>query len=552
MLFACIFVPDFPAAAIVRAEPELRGAAVAVLEGRPPMLTVASANERARHVGVELGMTKLQAEARLAAFVITKPERFSVVRRRSVAQESAARAALGDCARGISPRVEEPDDMPDTVLLDISGLERLFGTPQSIAIELARRAAEVGLEANVAVCSNIEAAICAARGFPGVTVIEGNTAPARLAPLGLRVLLESAAIDTAVANDLLETFDRWGIRTCRAFAALPEIAVAERLGTQGVHLQKLARGEGTRTLAPTDRPVEFEEAIELEYPIEDLESLAFVLNRLIEQLCARLQARALSTNELRLRMQLERSQNDIRLSQPDHSITRSPDSSFAHPLQYARAIRLPVPMLDAKTFLRLWQLELRGNPPGAPVEKIWLRAEPVEPRFTQGGLFLPTAPEPERLEITLARIAAVVRAKNSNANDEIRVGTAEVLDTHAPDAFRMKRFVASSGASKSNMPTVNTASASQTIIRRLRPPTAISVDVRDGRPITIRNAPTPFPPESKVTWSAGPWCISGEWWKDNWSREEWDVAIIVQHGNLFCRIYRDAMSNTWLLEGTYD
>ncbi len=46
--------------------------------------------------------------------------------------------------------------------------------------------------------------------------------------------------------------------------------------------------------------------MELEFPVETIESLSFVLNRLLEQLCARLEARALAVQELRLRLQLER------------------------------------------------------------------------------------------------------------------------------------------------------------------------------------------------------------------------------------------------------
>ena len=46
--------------------------------------------------------------------------------------------------------------------------------------------------------------------------------------------------------------------------------------------------------------------MELESPVETLEPLSFVLNRLLEQLCARLEARALAVHELHLRLQLER------------------------------------------------------------------------------------------------------------------------------------------------------------------------------------------------------------------------------------------------------
>ena len=60
-MFACIYIPDFPVEAIVRAEPLLRERAVAVLDGKPPVVRVVALNEKARLLGMEAGMTKLQA-----------------------------------------------------------------------------------------------------------------------------------------------------------------------------------------------------------------------------------------------------------------------------------------------------------------------------------------------------------------------------------------------------------------------------------------------------------------------------------------------------------
>src|SRR6266404_4624093 len=134
MPFACIFVPDFPAEAILRAEPELRSQAVAVLDGKPPLQTILSRNEKAGRAGVLPGMTKLQVEgcAEIA------------LRERSELQESAAHRALLDCAQSFSPRVE--DVAPDALLLDLSGLHQLFGPLPTIAREISRRASQIGLE----------------------------------------------------------------------------------------------------------------------------------------------------------------------------------------------------------------------------------------------------------------------------------------------------------------------------------------------------------------------------------------------------------------------
>jgi protein ImuB len=90
-------------------------------------------------------------------------------------------------------------------------------------------------------------------------------------------------------------------------------------------------------------------------------------------------------------------------------------------------LRLPVPTLNVKVLLKLLQLSLNENPPQAPVERLNLELAPAEPRTTQHGLFLPSAPEPEKLEVTLARIRGLVGVGN--------VGTPEILYTHRPDAF---------------------------------------------------------------------------------------------------------------------
>src|ERR1700758_549932 len=295
MPFACIFVPDFPVEAVLRAEPELRSQAVAVLEGKPPLQKIFAVNEKARQAGIEPGMTKIQVDACSGL----------VLRSRAPLQETAAHAALLDCAQSFSPRIE--DTAPDTILLDLSGLESLFGSLPKIARDIARRTSDLGLEANVATASNPDTARFAARGFAGVTVVPQGKESERLGNLPLDVLFPELTAPNPPEETarLLETFDLWGVRNLRALCALPEIALSERLGQQGAQLQKLARGAISRPLVPVDPPLVFEEAIELEHPLVLLEPLAFLLAHMLDQLCARLAARALAAQELRLRLELD-------------------------------------------------------------------------------------------------------------------------------------------------------------------------------------------------------------------------------------------------------
>src|SRR5437667_583291 len=211
-------------------------------------------------------------------------------------------AAASGCAYEFSPRVEELD--AGTVVVDASGLERLFGSPHELAAALGRRFAEIGFTGSVAIASNPDAAVHAARGLPGVTIIPRGQEAARLAELPVELLHPSP--------DILATLDCWGIRTFRDLAALPEIGIAERLGAEGVRLQKLARGEGSRPLRPVEPELVFEQSLELEYPLTELEPLSFTLARLLHELCASLESRALAAIEVRLQLKLENQAADTR------------------------------------------------------------------------------------------------------------------------------------------------------------------------------------------------------------------------------------------------
>jgi len=408
---------------------------------------------------------------------------------------------LVECARGFSPLIEE--NPPDSVVFDARGLEALHGPPAALAREIERRA---GVKANIAIAPNPDAALHAARGFAGITVIEEKKEAAALAKLPINLLGGSP--------EFAESLHLWGIRTFGDFAKLPPLGVAARLGDEGVELQRLARGEGYRRLRPLEDPLEFEAELELEYPVDLLEPLAFVMARLLKEICERLAARALATNEVRLRLTLENS--------PVHETS----------------LRLPVPMLDQKAFLRMLQLDLSGRPPIAPVVKVHMAAEPVKPRRTQQGLFVPLSPEPEKLELTVARVRHLVGAD--------RVGSPEISNTHRPDAFQMRAFAPGLGSRPGGSVSERAAEAPRLCLRRFRPPRYAQVLVVNQRPVRVMSASV----SGRVTVAKGPWRTSGEWWREDvWNRDEWDVAL--ELGEVY-RIYRENDSGRWFLEGAYD
>jgi protein ImuB len=456
-------------------------------------------------------------------------------------------AALMDCAYAFSPLVEETT--VGTVVLDIEGCELLFGSPREIAKEIARHAARLGLKVNVAVAQNPDVAIHAARCFVGVAVIASGKGAKRLGDLPLEALDATLArVEDDRATKILETLELWGIRSFREFAELPEAGVSERLGPEGVRLQKLARGESQRPLLLAKPAPGFEKSIELDYPIELLEPLSFILARLLNQLCANLQAHGLAVDELTLRLKLE-------------------DKT-----EHQRAIRLPFPMRDSKVFLKLLLLDIESHPPQLAIVAMSITCEPAKPRSIQNGLFQPLAPEPEKLELTLARLTRLVGESN--------VGSPELVDTHRPDAFRIKRFIVkreinrrgrrgrggNNLAGRGGNGTKGRANPRSSILhsrsvlgfRVFRPPLRAEVEAPSGWPTRIKAQAGPGRSiRGKVLRLAGPWRTSGDWWaEDGWARDEWDVAVAgseasPEAGTLY-RIYRDLRSDGWFVEGIYD
>jgi protein ImuB len=517
MTFCSIFVPNFLMQAVLRSDSALQNRSVALLDGHAPNFHVIAVNRLASLAGVAIGMTK--ASASEFAGVEILPRRKDL--------ETSAHAALLDAAWSFSPRVE--DTAIDTVLLDLAGLTSLFGSYENIALQIKSRCLALGLDAHVAISANPETARILASASPGPTVVPDGQEPQSLKPLSVFLLAPSA--------ELLEVFRQWGVTTCGSLAALPLLSLSECVGQEGVRLHAIAGGNGQRQLLLAQLANVFEESLELDDAIEELEPLSFVLGRLLDQLCARLSARALATRSIQLQFEL----------QPSFEKAFDTAREFLRKRQGAETFEcslvLPRPVQDPKLLLKLLRLRLQSHPPKAPIQKVRMRAEPDRPVAMQAGLFLPTAPDPDKLELTLARIAHVVGENN--------VGFAELLDSHRPDAIRMQTFFANASVPLNHRPAENPKMG----FRAIRPPLPAYVTLQDGRPARVSFKGQTW----KVLHASGPWRSSGEWWEENpWKEDAWDLELCSAGGNgkssasaVYCTVF-DALQQRWFVRGSYD
>ena len=410
---------------------------------------------------------------------------------------------LATLASAFSPLVEKT--APDTVIFSIVGLERLIGAPPQIASEVARRGAEMGIQANLGIAHNPDTAMLAARHLPGITIISPGKEADKLGGIPVAGL--------AAAPELIETLQRWGIRTLADLAALPEIGLAERLGEQGVWLRNLALGRTHRPLKIFTPPHDFERCMELEHPLALVEPLLFLLASLLSELTGKLEEQSLAANCVHLALELENKS------------------------EHRRTLEFPVPVRDSKILLKHLQLDLEAHPPSAAVVSIRLQLNPAHPRVLQNGLFVPAAPAPDKLQVVLARVTGLV--------GEGHAGSPEILNTHRPDAFRMRAFSLDRTVSAA-LPPSQPNSSLRLAFRVFRPSLEAKVRLEREQPaqVTARGV------RGNVLTAAGPWRSAGEWWTDTcWARDEWDISL--SDGALY-RLYRDLRAQSWFVDGVYD
>ncbi len=414
---------------------------------------------------------------------------------------------LAELAGQFSPLLELT--APDTVVFSLAGLARLFGDTHQLASEVSRRGQTMGIQANLAIARNPDAAVVAARHLRGVTII----APGDEAAVLGRIAIHHLPADPVLIDTLLS----WGIRTFGEFAALPAMGIAERLGEAGTRLRLLACGQLSRPLQVAAPPEDYTARQELEHPVELLEPLLFVVSALVRDLTARLARQSLSTNRITLKFTLAKGE------------------------QRTRSLEFPVALRDPMVLLKQVQLDLEAHPVKAVIQALEVMLHPAETRSRQDGLFVPTAPEPEKLQLLIARLGALVGPE--------QVGTPALLDTHRPDAYQLRpcAFEPLPGMVVKEPGTLTKPNL-QLAFRYFRPPLEAAVELQHGTPRRVRSQKV----AGVVCQTAGPWRTSGEWWASTaWSRDEWDIAL--DSGGLY-RLYcvHAPQRANWFLDGSYD
>jgi protein ImuB len=432
----------------------------------------------------------------------------------------AVPGALEAVARACSPRVAPWRD--DAAVFDASGLDRAIGPPAHIAREVTRLSAERGLHVRVGIAGQTTTAWLLAHAQPGISIALPGREARVLAPLPIEALKvmavgPAAPIGLRFAPDLecLEILRRWGLSTLGDLARLPRGDLHARLGPDGVRLHQVASGEDECPLAPVDEVARYHERCELEWPIDGLEPLAFVVARLCESLEVRLERADRGAIAVTTRLRL---------------VTRT---------SHERTLHVPAPMREARVLRTLILLDLESHPPDAAIDVVEIDLTVAPGNVVAGTLFDLTLPLPEDLATLVARLGALM--------GETRIGAPVLVETfdertRAIKAINAFTMTTPEPARRHPMPGWS--------LRRLPLPIAAKVMVEHGRPVRVTPSARGLP-GGPVKQCAGPWRSSGAWWtldRRTWDRDEWDVELL----DGVYRLARDRATGSWSIDAIVD
>ncbi|MDQ2798001.1 MAG: DNA polymerase Y family protein, partial [Actinomycetota bacterium] len=196
---------------------------------------------------------------------------------------------------------------PGLAAIGVRGPTRYFGGETGVLQALSRGVAGIpalnGADLLIGIADGSFAAEQAAR--RGL-VIEPGESPAFLENLPVETL------DPSGASPLIDLLRRLGIRTLGAFAALPARDVLARFGPEGAWAHRQSGGQDDRPVSGRRPPVEFSVALELEPPVDRVDTVTFSARGVAEQFVGDLAAHGLACTCLELQALSENGEETVR------------------------------------------------------------------------------------------------------------------------------------------------------------------------------------------------------------------------------------------------
>ncbi|WP_437959056.1 DNA polymerase Y family protein [Sorangium sp. So ce119] len=443
-----------PLAVIIGGEEERRAALAARSEREPPapVAVIDVVDDEARRYGVRPGQKVVEAAAlvaHLAIHRVTFAEIDAALGRvAEVALGLGATASIQLGEQGATQRAGAPrpsragrageraasaarspwgDGPYDTVWLDITGASHLVGGEEALLDELGERVAALGHRARLAIADGPRLAQALAR-FGAHASDGGRGAEAPIAPPGKGAQaigplpVQALPVEREVASFLV----RLGVLRVEDLARLPRAQVAARLGPRTTEVMELLAGRDPVPLLPYEVPRLIEEEVLFDEPVENAESLLFVLRGMTSRIASRLAARGEACGRLNVAIAYDRSIARLRLGdREDDDAALLEDDERGPSLRFH--VDMPVPLSDAGDLLRPIKAKLERIELAAPAVGVHLIASRIaRARQVQLDLSRDRSVDPDSLPALLAELSAEIGAE--------RVGVLEIADAHRPEA----------------------------------------------------------------------------------------------------------------------
>ncbi|MGH8860157.1 MAG: DNA polymerase Y family protein, partial [Jatrophihabitantaceae bacterium] len=423
---------------------------------------------------------------------------------------------------------------PGLAAINVRGPTRYFGGETGVLHALSRAVAGVTTDLLIGIADGAFAAEQSAR--RGVIVGPGGS-PAFLADLPIETL------DPFGTSPLIDLLRRLGLLTLGAFAALPARDVLARFGPSGAWAHWQAGGIDDRPVAARRPPVEFTVTLDLEPPVDRVDTAAFSARGTAEQFVADLGAHGLACTCLELQVLSENGEETVR--------------RWRH-----AGVLGPVDVLDRVR----WQLEgwLSGSsrPTGGITRLRLVPIETVPTGAHQQSLWGGSGAEDERAHRALARVQTLLGHGSV---------LAPVLEG-GRDPGRRTRLVPWGDepvvvhSPQQPWPGSLPAPAPSVL---LDPPRAAQVLDAGGRSVVVtERGAVPAPParfaiggETPVaiaSW-AGPWPVDERWWSPSSARHVVRCQVVDVRGRAYLVSYTvsytvsgSTPAGEWTVDAIYD
>jgi len=187
--------------------------------------------------------------------------------------------ALGEWCIRYSPVIAV--DLPDGLILDISGCAHLWGGERAYLKEIVTRLQSKGYDVRAAMADTIGTAWAICRFGKITPIIENAGQATALLPLS------SAAL--RLEPDVLERLNKLGLRTISSFIHMPRAALRRRFGLHLLLRLDQALGQEDEAMQPL-QPIEpYQERLPCMEPICTATGIGIAIQQLLETLCCRLQ-----------------------------------------------------------------------------------------------------------------------------------------------------------------------------------------------------------------------------------------------------------------------